>query len=85
MKITPISLREKLKKIDPVLLLCTLIPAVLSVLTLWGARFATTNGTRRVFVQLAAAVLGMIFTFIIANFDYETLVNKSSGSFLPPR
>lgn len=76
MKITSVSLREKLKKVDPILLLCTVIPSVLSVLTLWGARGATAGGTKRVFVQLAAAVLGIIFSFVIANFDYEAVVNR---------
>lgn len=76
MKLSPISVWERVKRVDPILFLCTLFPSVMSILTLWGARNTYTNGTRRVFVQLAAIVLGIICTFVIANFDYKEVVDK---------
>lgn len=76
MKITAYSIKEKFRKLDPILLLCTTVLSTFSLLTLWGCREATVGGTKRVFVQLAAIVLGLMCTFIIANLDYETVVNK---------
>ncbi|MBQ8397824.1 MAG: FtsW/RodA/SpoVE family cell cycle protein [Clostridia bacterium] len=76
MKITAYSIKEKFRKLDPVLLLCTTVLSTFSLLTLWGCREATAGGVKRVFVQLAAILLGMMCTFIIANLDYESVANK---------
>ncbi len=81
MRITSISVREKFTRLDPILLICTLVPSTFSILTLWGARNATVGGTKRVFVQLAAILLGLICTFVIANLDYEAVVNKLFWAF----
>lgn len=76
MKITAYSVKEKFSRLDPVLLLCTMVLSVFSLLTLWGCREATAGGTKRVFVQLAAIVLGLICSFVIANLDYEMVADR---------
>ena len=76
MKISAYSIRERFKRLDPILLLCTLVLSTFSILTLWGCREATAGGTKRVFVQLAAIVLGLICTLVIANLDYEMVVDR---------
>lgn len=76
MKISAYAIKEKIRRLDPVLLACTTVLSVFSLLTLWGCRDATVGGTKRFFVQLAAIGLGLICTFIIANLDYETVVDR---------
>lgn len=76
MKISAYSIKEKFRKLDPILLLSTTVLSTFSLLTLWGCREATVGGTKRVFVQLAAIILGLMCTFVIANLDYESVVNK---------
>lgn len=76
MKITAYSVKEKFSRLDPVLLLCTTVLSTFSLLTLWGCREATAGGTKRVFVQLAAIVLGLICSFVIANLDYEMVADR---------
>ncbi len=76
MKISLYSVRERLKRMDPILLLCSIVPSMFSLLTLWGCRDAYVGGTKRVIVQFAAVLLGVMFTFVVANLDYEYVVNK---------
>ncbi|MBR7185598.1 MAG: rod shape-determining protein RodA [Clostridia bacterium] len=81
MRITAYSVKEKFKRLDPTLLICTLVISFFSLLTLWGCRDATAGGVKRAFVQLAAVLLGLMCTFVIANLDYETVVNRLFWAF----
>ena len=75
MKEFSVSLREKLRRIDYVILLCAIGMTVLSVLALLGdAR--TDAGVRRVYMQAGAALVGLVAVFIFSLIDYEELLNK---------
>ena len=76
MRISAYTVRERFRRMDPVLLVCTLIPSVMSILTLWGCRDFYVGGMQRVFVQLAAILLGGAAAFVIANMDYEQLADR---------
>lgn len=64
-----------LRRVDPVLLICTLILTAISLLTVWGA--VDNFGMSKLRMQLAMAVMGMVATVIIANLDYHTVVDRT--------
>lgn len=61
-------------KIDPVLFFCTLGLSLLSILTVFGAM--DNFGTRKLIMQVAMTLAGIVATFIIAQFDYHWFVDK---------
>jgi len=61
-------------KIDPVLFICTLGLSVISIVTVFGAM--DNFGTRKLIMQVAMTVAGIIATFIISQFDYHWIVDK---------
>ncbi len=61
-------------RVDPVLLICTLILTGISLLTIWGA--ADNFGMTKLKMQIAMAVLGLVATVVIANLDYHTVVDR---------
>ncbi len=69
------NLGTALRRVDPVLLICTLILTVISLLTVWGA--VDNFGMSKLRMQLAMAVLGVLATVIIANMDYHTVVDRT--------
>lgn len=60
--------------IDPVLFICTLGLSIISIVTVFGA--VDNFGTRKLIMQIAMTVAGIIATFIIAQFDYHWIVDK---------
>lgn len=75
MKEFSVSLKEKLRRIDGVVMLAVLGMAFLSVLTLLGDA-STAAGRRRVLIQIIASVLGTFFVFLISLFDYDELLRR---------
>ena len=69
---------EKLKKIDPCLLICTSILSICSILLMIGIRDASEigNSTRVIAMQSITTVLGIICAFIIATLDYQEIINR---------
>ena len=61
-------------KIDPVLFICTLGLSFLSIITVFGAM--DNFGTRKLIMQVAMTLAGIVATFIIAQFDYHWFVDK---------
>ena len=61
-------------KIDPILLICTLGLSLLSILTVFGAM--DNFGTRKLIMQVAMTLAGIVATFVIAQFDYHWFVDK---------
>lgn len=61
-------------KIDPVLLICTVLLSLISIVTVFGAM--DNFGTRKLIMQLAMTVAGVIATVIIVQFDYHWIVDK---------
>ena len=71
---TPFS--EKLRRIDPVVLICALILSSVSCLMLFGGRHYLKNGTRLFVMQVGATVIGVIAMVIISMIDYEVVLRK---------
>ncbi len=62
-------------KIDPILFFCTLSLSFISIVTIFGAM--DNFGTRKLIMQVAMTVAGIIATFIISQFDYHWIVDKA--------
>lgn len=75
MKEFSVSLKEKLGRIDYIILLAVLGMTSLSILTLIGDS-STAGGMKRVFMQLAVSVIGLVFVFVISMFDYDELLRR---------
>ena len=67
---------EKLKRIDPVVLICALVLSTVSCLMLFGGRNYLRNGTRLFIMQVGATVIGIIAMIIISTIDYEVVLKK---------
>ncbi len=76
MKEFSVSFKEKIRRIDFVILLCALGMAALSILTLSGIADDSAGGARRVLVQIAALCLGVFCAFIISMIDYDELLRR---------
>ena len=61
-------------KIDPVLFVCTVALSLISIVTVFGAM--DNFGTRKLIMQVAMSVAGVLATIIIAQFDYHWIVDK---------
>ncbi len=67
-------------KIDPILFFCTLGLSFISIVTVFGAM--DNFGTRKLIMQAAMTVAGIIATFIIVQFDYHWIVDKAWPVFI---
>ncbi len=62
-------------KIDPILFFCTLGLSLISIVTVAGAM--DNFGTRKLIMQVAMTVAGIIATLIIAQVDYHWIVDRA--------
>ena len=69
-----IFLADALRRVDWVLLLCTTVLSVVSIVTVYGA--VDNFGMSKLRMQFAMTVAGMILTFIVANLDYHVIVDR---------
>lgn len=76
MKEFSVSLKEKFRRIDYIILFSVLGMASLSILTLSGVASDSAGGPRRVVIQFAAMLLGLFCSLIISMFDYEELLRR---------
>ena len=76
MKVFSTSLKEKLKRLDFIIIACAFGMTLISVLTLIGIKDNYSYGSRMVIIQSASAVLGFIIMIVIALVDYDALVTK---------
>lgn len=76
MKVFSITWYEKLRKLDYIVLAAAVALTFISLLTLAGA--ANDYGVRYFYVQLVAAVLGVVMMAVISTIDYEELIDKFS-------
>lgn len=74
MKAYTTPFREKLKRFDPCLLICTTILSTFSLLMIYGIRDTLGLGLFR--MQIAATVVGIGCMLFIATLDYQEIVNK---------
>ncbi len=66
--------KKTLSRLDPILLSCTLLLSFISIITIIGA--VDNFGKSKLVMQVAMTVMGIIMTVIVANIDYEKLVDK---------
>ena len=78
MKEFSVSLKEKFRRIDYIILLSVLGMAFLSILTLSGVAGDSTGGPRRVVIQIAAMLLGLFCALVISMLDYDELLRRFS-------
>ncbi|MBR4296131.1 MAG: FtsW/RodA/SpoVE family cell cycle protein [Clostridia bacterium] len=72
-----ISARQRMRMIDPVLLICTLILTTMSLLTLGGGLGKMMDFSSSAFaVQVVSVILGIIMMIIITVADYEEFIDK---------
>lgn len=76
MKVFSITWYEKLRKLDYIVLFAAVALTGISLLTLAGA--ANDYGVRYFYVQLVAAVLGLVMMAVISTIDYEDVADKFS-------
>ncbi len=69
-----IFLSDALRRVDWVLLLCTTMLSVISLVTVYGA--VDNFGMSKLKMQFAMTVAGLILTFIVANLDYHVIVDR---------
>ncbi|MBO5652658.1 MAG: FtsW/RodA/SpoVE family cell cycle protein, partial [Clostridia bacterium] len=69
-----IFLSDALRRVDWVLLLCTTMLSVISLVTVYGA--VDNFGMSKLKMQFAMTVAGLIITFIVANLDYHVIVDR---------
>lgn len=69
-----IFLSDALRRVDPILLLCTAILSLISLLTVYGA--VDNFGMSKLRMQFAMTVLGIVLTFIVANLDYHVILDR---------
>ena len=74
MKMFGMSLRDRVRHIDPILFCCTAVLSLISIVTIWGA--VDNFGRSKLVMQIAMTVAGMIALFIISNVDYRFFVDR---------
>ena len=67
-------IKKCIKSIDPILFICTAMLSFISIVTIFGAM--DNFGTRKLIMQVAMTLAGIVASFIIANLDYHTVVDK---------
>ena len=68
------SLKDLITQVDPVLFFCTLAISALSLITLVSGK--EVFGMRRIIMQAAMTVVGTVIMFVIANLDYQEVVER---------
>ncbi len=63
-----------IRRVDPVLLICTVVLLGISLLTVWGA--VDNFGMSKLRMQLAMGILGIFATFVVANLDYHIILDR---------
>ena len=67
-------MKNCIKSVDPILFVCTVLLSFISIVTIFGAM--DNFGTRKLIMQVAMTVAGIVATLIIANIDYHLIVDK---------
>jgi rod shape determining protein RodA len=69
-----IFLTDALRRVDWVLLLCTTVLSVISLVTVYGA--VDNFGMSKLKMQFAMTVVGILLTFLVANLDYHLILDR---------
>lgn len=76
MKVFSTSLKEKLGKLDYIIVICGFGMTMISVLTLFGLRNDFRFSGRMFLVQFLAACAGFVGMTVISLFDYDAIITK---------
>ncbi len=68
--------KEKLKRFDTCLFICTSALSLISILLMFGIKNSLNYGTRMFAMQTGATVVGMAMMIFISTLDYQEVVNK---------
>lgn len=71
--------RAQCLSLDPILLICTTVLSLSSILTLIGGM--DHFGTRAVVMQIGATLIGVVVMIVLANIDYRLLARRLSPVF----
>lgn len=74
MRIFGVSLKDRIKRIDPILFWTTFFLSIVSILTVFGA--VDNFGRSKLIMQCAMTAVGMVAVFILANMDYRFFVDR---------
>ena len=74
MKRFGMSFGDRLKHIDPILFICTLVLSAISILTILGA--VDNFGYSKLRMQVAMTLAGMVALLVIANVDYRFFADR---------
>ena len=74
MKVFGTTMKDRIKRIDPILFSATAVLSVISILTIFGS--VENFGRSKLYMQVAMTVAGMIAMFLIANLDYKFFVDR---------
>ncbi|MBR2293305.1 MAG: FtsW/RodA/SpoVE family cell cycle protein [Clostridia bacterium] len=80
MRIFGVSLKDRIKRIDPILFGAATFLSFVSILTIFGA--VDNFGQSKLKMQIAMTVLGIAVSFVLANLDYRFFVDRFSVVFL---
>ena len=65
---------DAVRRVDWLLLLCTTVLSVISLVTVYGA--VDNFGMSKLKMQFAMTVVGILLTFIVANLDYHLILDR---------
>lgn len=69
-----VTFKERFKRMDKTLLICTVILSLMSLLTIYGGM--DNFGKTKMVMQTAMTLLGFVFVFLIANLDYRHIIDR---------
>ncbi len=67
-------LHDAVRRVDPILLICTTLLSIISLVTVYGA--VDNFGMSKLKMQFAMSVLGFLVTFVFANLDYHVILDR---------
>ncbi len=74
MKIFGVPLKERIKRIDPILFFCCAFLSGVSILTIFGS--VDNFGKSKLIMQIAMTLLGTLAVFMLAQLDYKFFVDR---------
>ena len=74
MKVFGTTMKDRIKRIDPILFGATAVLSVISILTILGS--VENFGRSKLYMQVAMTAAGMVAMFLIANLDYKFFVDR---------
>lgn len=74
MRVFGVTLKERLKRLDPVLLGVSAFLSLVSILTILGS--VDNFGRSKLIMQVAMTVVGMVAVFVLSNSDYRFFIDR---------